>query len=536
MFNLKRFFTLIFVWLLGVAYFFQKFILSGFNKTIGDQGDGRFVALVTDHWYQVINDDIDWKSLNIFFPTSETIGFSDLNILLSVPHLVFRFIGFDIFLSFLLTTILLTLIGYFSLYFLLTKYLKVSFLIAVFSSFLFTFSSPNVIALSSHPQLFTIYLLPVLLIGSAQILQSKKRKLLYIFGTFTFFGLIFSTSVYIFVFTLISVILFLFTFIVFEIRTIKLKLKFSLDISMYILVAIFSLVLGMSPGLRIYLPIRKQSGGRDFSEILEYLPSPINILNVGKNNLVWSKVLDRFNSFLNIDLGSGELSLNPTPIFVLVTLILCVFTFKKNRLPTILFSSAALNFILISKFGEFLPWKMIHKIIGIDSIRAIGRFNLLINFILIMSFAISSNLIFKHLKKHMVAIFLVAFIILMEQVQIDNNFSIIRSEQSVKIQVAKGHPKECEVFYLNSSLTDIPQAFIQNDAFLVAQVSGLPTLNGYSGIYPPNWNLNSIGDPSYLGRVEEYIKSRKIEGTICELNISESKWYVISNPYIKGNS
>jgi hypothetical protein len=121
MFNLKRFFTLIFVWLLGVAYFFQKFILSGFNKTIGDQGDGRFVALVTDHWYQVINDDIDWKSLNIFFPTSETIGYSDLNILLSVPHLIFRFVGFDIFLSFLLSTILLTLIGYFSLYFLLTN-------------------------------------------------------------------------------------------------------------------------------------------------------------------------------------------------------------------------------------------------------------------------------------------------------------------------------------------------------------------------------------------------------------------------------
>ena len=92
MFNLKRLFTLIFIWLLGVAYFYRKFFLSGFNQTIGDQGDGRFVALVTDHWYQVVNGDIDWKSLNIFFPTSETIGLSDLNILLSVPHLVFSFI------------------------------------------------------------------------------------------------------------------------------------------------------------------------------------------------------------------------------------------------------------------------------------------------------------------------------------------------------------------------------------------------------------------------------------------------------------
>jgi hypothetical protein len=305
---------------------------------------------------------------------------------------------------------------------------------------------------------------------------------------------------------------------------------------MYVLVAIFSLLLGMSPGLRVYLPNRKQSGGRDFSEIMEYLPSPVNIFNVGSNNLVWSKVLDRFNYFLNIDLGSGELSLNPTSIFILITFILCVFTFKKNRLPTILFTTAVLNFILISKFGEFLPWKIIHKINGFDSIRAIGRSNLLINFILILAFTISSNLIVKRVKKLNIGILLVAFIILMEQVQVDNNFSIKRSDQLVKIKLAKEHPKECQVFYLNSSLTDIPQAFIQNDAFLVAQSSGLPTLNGYSGIYPPNWNLNSIGDPSYLGRVDEYIKSQRIEGTICELNISESKWYVIANPYIKGNS
>jgi len=536
MFNLKRLFTLIFIWLLGVAYFYRKFFLSGFNQTIGDQGDGRFVALVTDHWYQVVNGDIDWKSLNIFFPTSETIGLSDLNILLSVPHLVFRFIGFDIFLSFLLSTIFITLIGYFSLYFLLTKYLKVDFSIAIFSSFLFTFSSPNVIALSSHPQLFTIYLLPGFLIGVAKILQCKERRLLYIFGTFTLFGLIFSTSVYVFVFTLISLILFLFIYLAFEIQTIKLNLRFSPKIILYVIVALFSLVLGMSPGLRVYLPIREQRGGRDFSEIIEYLPSPINIINIGSNNLVWSKVLDRFDSLLNIDLGSGELSLNPTPIFVLVTLILCVLTYKRDRLPTVFFSTALLIFILISKFGEFSAWKILHQIIGFDSIRAIGRFNLLINLILILSFAISSNLVLKQFKKHKIVILLAAFIISMEQVQVDNNFSIIRSEQSVKTQLAKGHPKECRVFYLNSSLTDIPQAFIQNDAFLVAQVSGIPTLNGYSGIYPSNWNLNSVGDPSYLGRVGDYIKSQRIGGTVCELNISESKWYVISNPYIEGNS
>ena len=163
-----------------------------------------------------------------------------------------------------MSTIFITLIGYFSFYFLLTKYLKVDFSIAIFSSFLFTFSSPNIIALSSHPQLFTIYLLPGFLIGVAKILQSKERRLLYIFGTFTLFGLIFSTSVYIFVFTLISLILFILIYLAFKIQTIKLNLRFSPKIILYVIVALFSLVLGMSPGLRVYLPIREQRGGRDF--------------------------------------------------------------------------------------------------------------------------------------------------------------------------------------------------------------------------------------------------------------------------------
>jgi len=520
---------------LGLIYFYRKFFFSNFDLVNGDQGDGRFVALVTNHWFRVITGESNWQSLDIFFPTDQTIGLSDLKILLAIPHLIFRIIGFDIFLSFTFTTIIFTFIGYISLYILLTKYLRIEFFISIFASFLFTFSSPNVIALSSHPQLFTIYLTPILLIGFAKILRNRNT-LLNIISTFLLLGLIFSTAIYIFIFIVLSLLIFTFIYMILEIKSTSISAYFKLLNFRSILIALSSLLLGMSPGLWVYLPTRNTQGGRDISEILEYASSPINILNVGDNNLMWSKILEYFNYLLNINLGSDELSLNPTPFLILLVSVISLLVYKRSKLPTILMLTAGFNLILISKFGKFAPWELLHHLRGLDSVRAISRFNLITNLILIIGFAIAANIFLKQIRLNWVIIFPFAAILLLEQIQIDNNFSISRRDQANIIELANAHPMECDVFYINSYLTDRPQAFIQNDAFLISQVSGLPTLNGYSGVYPPGWNLSSVGDPSYIDRIREYSSRQDIEGTICELNISERRWYITENTYLEGPS
>ena len=71
----------------GIIYFYRKFFFSNFDLVNGDQGDGRFVALVTNHWFRVFTGESNWQSLDVFFPTHQTIGLSDLKILLAIPHL-----------------------------------------------------------------------------------------------------------------------------------------------------------------------------------------------------------------------------------------------------------------------------------------------------------------------------------------------------------------------------------------------------------------------------------------------------------------
>ena len=106
--NISRIFL---PWVLGILYFYRYFFFSSFDTVIGDQGDGRFVALVTNHWFRVIFDGVPWKDLNIFYPTQESIGFSDLNLLLAIPNTFMRFAGFDIFLAFTISTIIFNFIG-----------------------------------------------------------------------------------------------------------------------------------------------------------------------------------------------------------------------------------------------------------------------------------------------------------------------------------------------------------------------------------------------------------------------------------------
>jgi hypothetical protein len=52
-----------------------------------------------------------------------------------------------------------------------------------------------------------------------------------------------------------------------------------------------------------------------------------------------------------------------------------------------------------------------------------------------------------------------------------------------------------------------------------AQLSGVPTLNGYSGVNPPEWDLIGLKRPDYRERVSRWIEHEGIQGKVAEINI-----------------
>jgi hypothetical protein len=175
---------------------------------------------------------------------------------------------------------------------------------------------------------------------------------------------------------------------------------------------------------------------------------------------------------------------------------------------------------------NFSLWEIIYQIPFFDGIRAVSRINLIGNLIFIIVISIFLNIIYTKFKKIKIFVILIFLLIIIEQIQIKKNFNIDYKDQLKYYSTANQKPNSCLYFYINSDLTKRPQAFLQMDSFLVSYLSKSPTLNGYSGKTPLNWSLNSVGDPSYIERISNYVTINKLNiQTICELDLTTLTWY-----------
>ena len=85
--------------------------------------------------------------------------------------------------------------------------------------------------------------------------------------------------------------------------------------------------------------------------------------------------------------------------------------------------------------------------------------------------------------------------------------------------LAQPVPKDCRAFYVTSPVNARSTLVsVHIDAMFVAQLTGVPTLNGYSGQEPPNWRgLFFLRDPAYLGFVAHWVRMHGLRGKLCAL-------------------
>ena len=84
----------------------------------------------------------------------------------------------------------------------------------------------------------------------------------------------------------------------------------------------------------IYSPVLALGGAaRNFDEYLHYAPQPIDILNVGKNNLVWSGMIRALHLIPDDQLGFGELSIALTPLVLFLLLASAIISLRPGFWP-----------------------------------------------------------------------------------------------------------------------------------------------------------------------------------------------------------
>src|SRR5688500_1567304 len=253
--------------LLGLWQFHIPQFASNFDKFPGDRGDARLVAYLMEHWYQVFQGAVNWRSPAIFYPVEGTIGYADLLLGYGIVYSGLRAVGLGIFEAAEFTIILFNFLNYLVCFVLLNNVLRFKLFASIAGAAFFAFNSPKLVQLG-HLQLQPILFLPLAIIGIVILFQ--KRETLsqkQAFGLIALAALSLAVQLltgfypaWFFVFW--SVLFLILTLLFAQTRNVVFDLVKRFWPSLMGSVAIFFVAL--IPFVLAYLPVFRSAGGRPY--------------------------------------------------------------------------------------------------------------------------------------------------------------------------------------------------------------------------------------------------------------------------------
>ena len=103
---------IIILWVIAIIIellFFRNVIFN--SNLLGDFGDGRLLTLILEHYYNFINAKESFNNLAIFYPLSNTLGYSDMLLGIAIPYIPLRLLGINMLLATKYSCILIHFIG-----------------------------------------------------------------------------------------------------------------------------------------------------------------------------------------------------------------------------------------------------------------------------------------------------------------------------------------------------------------------------------------------------------------------------------------
>ena len=541
-----------FILIFGEYFFFRNII--GTNKLFSDRGDGRLTMLLTEHWFNFFKGKEKFGELSMFYPATNVLAYSDMFLFYGIIHSCFRFIGLDIFNSYKYTLIFIHFIGTLSMYYLLSKKLKLNIIWSLFGTIAFSFSSTYATHLK-HTQLCACSMLPLLLIFIINFfknLEERKTKNIYAFLIITWYLFILYNSWYIAFFTFVFVLMFILVYtiglIIQRKNPLKIFFNFIGKIGVEILIYLLYTGLSLIPFVKLYLPVLKRNTNTFSSIGSVYIPEVVDLINVGEDN--W--LLGNFIRYLKLsDRSIGEADMGFSLILFISFIIFSIFYIRKKRK---LLSEDIVFYSIISVFTGVLftikissnpisLWYFIYKLIpGASSVRAISRYLLYLTFPMATLTAIIGNFIFKtynfknnYYKKYIP----VCLIILLWVSNIRNGgvFSTWNRKSEKKYLSSISKPSNhCKVFYVFNTSPKIPEDIYQLDAYEIANKFSIKTINGYSGNTPDKWEgIWEVSNDEYEGSVISWIILNDLKN-VCRYDVKNNKWFEYSNSIFEAQS
>ncbi len=490
------------IYLTGVINTFWFMLKNNLAVVPGDLGDARFVALVLEHNFQYFFGQPFgefWSPLWMFFPQPYTLAMSDAMSGALPLYAPWRLVGMDMLTSMQLFNFSAATANFISA-FALARVFNISRIGSALAAYLFAFAMPRT-GFLNHPQLAAHWWTPLVFIGllkSWNYLTLADNWRSYIYAALAGFALAaqFWSAFYLGWFLCVGLLA------IGIIGSIYLLVrKIPIRVAHAIAAAIFScgFLALVSPLAIKYLHTAKIIGDRDPLVIFFSLPT-INSWFLPTESSAFYKSL--FQTNLPYHPIYGEFLMFPgfIPLGTFFVMTLLAIYRPRNVTPGKFILCAALLAIIILtlRFNEKNSyWTHLMPFIpGAKAIRAMGRIvlPLLLGFGLIAGFSFDGLHLIKNKYARKILPGLLVLLAVAEHWNY-NNYGFPKSEALARISsIPTLSLESCSSFYFRGR--GEPEFLTQLDAMQLAQISKIPTINGYSGGEHPKYRDFGLNTPA----------------------------------------
>ena len=449
------------------------------------------MIVLHEHWWRWLNGLVAIRDTEFFYPYDTALGYSDVFLVQGFLYSIIRLFGQDLSSSWTITTFILLIVGNLGWVFVANKFFKsnfirILFLLTIVSSLSFVnyFTlNPNIVGYSFLSWLSLFYL---------NIENEKRNKIkVHKICLFIIVMLIYALScwygAFFFAFTVLT------KFVIFRIlskqgftfnlRNLQLKI-----IAIYLPFQIFFIWLF----LYIYVAVSNQPY-RPTDEMIrnsprfQLLPNGANVNGAELNGSIFRK----FYEFFNLDFEQ-EYTIGIGIFLSVAILIFAIYFIKFNLINkknlSWLLSVTVVYFFFIVIQGDFSIHKFFFENVpGFNSIRCPSRYVIFVGYFSIFGIFYLADKYIKEVRNKGTKLFMVILLIcvFLDQQRSpykgwDRSQMINTDLQSQKQEILDN----CDYFYY-----DFPGGwwYDQIEAMVFGAQIGLPTVNGYSGAFPPGY-------------------------------------------------
>jgi len=554
----KRFLVFNLIFLANSLWFWRHINFSGKGSFPGDVGDARYTTVLYEHWYQFLTGHTALSQTLFFYPTHDTLVFSDSFFLQGLVHSVFRFMGLNVINAWLISTVLLQLFSAYSAVVMAHK-LKLRTLPGAILVIYWSYNS-TMWAQTSHVQHVMYPFIGWIILACFGYIRARTpiQKTGYLALTLNLILILALSSTYPFIFLLVflclgTLLYALKNFSKFHHITKSHLITFLKATSLPILLSLPLLFVF----LKIYILDTNYSTDREATAVSFFSPTLTDVIEVPSDNLVFGRVTQKLLSY-GLP-GTGESGMGFTPFFLLLLFISAGIMLRKiikidkklMTTPVVLLIVAAIVELLILKDARgFSFWFLtFEQLPGFGSLRALSRIHTFQYMAGALAIAIILNKYidnFGPLKKIGRVKLNQSLIILMSPLLI---FALIVAESTPNIgqwtakemhfvKITKKSEavfKNCESFSLVPS--DVQMGKRPMFAWLIdAQVLSMdyskPTLQGYSGGVPTDYGIDFSSTSQILeNSINKVVVSKNLNNSCLLFPINpekvNTKWRVV---------